>query len=159
MTSTDTWSIRIEAPGLEDVVTGPLTRTQADVLVGIYLDRDREEAAEDDGPTRRRITVEEYNHSDPNLSPVIPEGEERTSWLGTVFFAAAGVVSLFFAFHTYHLQIVTPRPHDAPLAAWLAYCGTFALLSFAGAVVGAALTWLMRRRTRSSRRRPVEVTS
>lgn len=158
MTSTDTWAIRIEAPGLEDVVTGPLTRTQADVLVGVYLDRDREEAIEDDGPTRRRITVEEYDPTDPDREPLIPEGAERTWWPGTILLTSMAIVLFYLAAHTYGLQFVTPRPKDAHIAVALAATGS--LILFFGVVdVGNAIVGrLLRRRARSSRKRPAEVT-
>jgi hypothetical protein len=161
-TTTDrTWAVRVEAKGLEDVVTGPLTRDEADALLGIYLSRDLTESIEDEAPSRRRITCEEFDPYDPAVESVIPEGEERASWLATAFMALIGAVALYFAFHTYHLNLSAPRAKDVPIAAWLAFIGAAAVLMTIGAIVGAAWDGLMRRWARSSRRRRLatEVTS
>jgi hypothetical protein len=160
MTNTDrTWAIRIEKRGLEPVVTGPLTRAQADALVGAYLDQDRADAMENGGPTGRRITCEEYHPGDPDLTPLIPEAEERFDWFGSVLLVAVGVAALYFAFHTYGLTLSTPRLRDAPLATGLAFIGAALLLLFTGDAWTRVWNCLLRRWAVSTRRRMAEVES
>jgi hypothetical protein len=161
-TSTDrTWAVRIEAKGLEPVVQGPFTREQADALLGIYLDADREDSFEfHSGTTGRRITCEEFDPADRDLSEVIPEGEERYHWPSTLIGVAACVFALFLARHTYHLQFVTPRPQDAEFAVLLAFVGALFLFLFVGDALTRAWDRVLWAWGRSSRRKQaVEVTS
>jgi hypothetical protein len=159
MTSTDhTWAIRIEKRGLEPVVTGPLTRAQADALLGAYLDQDNDDAAENDGPTGRRITVEEYHPGDPDFTPLIPEGEESGwfHWIESAGIVGVCVAALYFAFGTYHLTLSTPRLNDVPIATGLAFIAAAGLLMVIGDAASRAWTALLRRWAASTRRRMAE---
>lgn len=159
MTSTDkTWAIRVETKGLEPVVTGPLTRDQANALANLYLDRDQDEVAEDGGPTQRRITVEEYDATDPDLEPLIPIGAERVDWFSSAAFLAASVAALLLAYHTYHLTLATPRANDVPIAAFLALMGCGGVFLIVADATSRVWDRFMRQWARSTRR-PTEVTS
>jgi hypothetical protein len=160
-TDTDrTWAVRIEAKGLEPVVQGPFTREQADVLLGIYLDADREDSFEfHSGTTGRRITCEEFDPADRDRSETIPEGEERFSWPLTIFTTAFAVLALYFAFHTFGLQFVTPRAKDAEIAAMLAFFGVGFLLLIVGDLGTRAWDGVLAHWATSRRKQSAEVAS
>lgn len=153
-------AVRVEARGLEPVVIGPLTQTQADTLLDLYRQRDALEAEEGGGPTGRRITCEPYQAGDPDNEPLIPEGEERYGWISSAGFLAICVAALFFAFHTYHLDLSTPRLDDVPIAAGLAFIGAGGIFLLIGDAWTRAWGWSLRRWAREARRRrTAEVTS
>jgi hypothetical protein len=137
-----------------------VTREQADALLGIYLDADRRDAYEnDDHPTGRRITCEEFDRFDRDRSEVIPEGEERFSWPLTIFTTAFAILGLYFAFHTFGLQFVTPRAKDAEIAALLAFFSVLFLLLTIGDVLNRAWDRVLAHWATSRRKQAAEVAS
>jgi hypothetical protein len=141
------------------IVQGPFTREQANALLGIYLDADSRDASRTTPTTGRRITCEEFDPADRDLSEIIPEGEERFSWPLAIFTTAFAVLALYFAFHTFGLQFVTPRAKDAEIAAGLAFVGALFLLLTAGDGLNRAWGRVLAHWATSRRKQPAEVAS
>jgi hypothetical protein len=96
---------------------------------------------------------------DRDLSEIIPEGEEPFSWPFAIFTTAFAVLALYFAFHTFGLQFVTPRAQDAEIAAGLAFVGALVLLLTAGDWLNRAWGRVLAHWATSRRKQPAEVAS